>query len=505
MSIDNNWGEALRQSAESTGAGEAQFKTRVTGSALPAGAATYAEQAAQTALQTSIDGKIVTNAASGVAGINVHAVNSGIIVSADNSTAAALGAGATFAGIAEDVSRFPEITINLAGAPSVAPGTLTFEFSPDGIHWDVSVPYTLTGPNAFVPLPLRTVLKYFRVKYTNGGTVLTQLRLTTAYHWATSNDLTRVLNQLIDENEPVKNVRAFVGGKSPDGPYTNFPASGVVAAQTTSTPLGISGTYNAAGTPRATEGFVAIAVSLKASHVSASGGLVFQFFADAAGTRLVKESMFTYASAGTGIYRQVPANQGPYVRVKYTNGTTAQTNFELVTQLITSAPPSELSDINELITDATAATVVKSNIVGKKENGIYSSVRLSNSESLKVAITDRPSEVRNRTAIYVSVPRTSLVAGDTLFYTVTTGKILYVTSFVISQLNDANVIGEWRVRDAATVLGAFIMTNKIAGAASASSTTSPSLPEPMKFATNVNFVEVTGDIIVAGFLIGYEE
>ena len=150
--------------------------------------------------------------------------STGIVVSTLNSTTTPLGAGATFAGVGEDIRPYQEIDMNVAGAPAVAPGTLYFEFSPDGTNWDVSVPVTLTGPGV-VPQTLRVVLPYFRARYVNGGTALTQLRLTICYHIYGSMRLTRFLNQTIDDTEGVENVRAIIGGLRPDNTYGNVPVT----------------------------------------------------------------------------------------------------------------------------------------------------------------------------------------------------------------------------------------------------------------------------------------
>jgi hypothetical protein len=356
-----------------------------------------------------------------------------------------------------------------------------------------------------VPQPLRAVLPYFRVRYVNGGTALSEFRLTSLYHRTGAKQLTRFLSQPIDATEPVENVRAFVGGQSPDGPFINLPASGVVTAQSTNTPLGSNATFGAASAVVPTTGYVAVAATVKSDANSALGGLVFQFYADSAGTRLVKESPFTYAFAGSGIYRQVPANQGPYVRIKYTNGAVAQTMFEMVVQLITSAPPSELSDVVEAVTDSTAATVTKSALVGKQENGIYNQVRLANSGSLKVAVTDRPSEVRGRTSVVKHINYVALTGTPTVIHTVTVGKIFYLNSLIVSAINSSNVVGRFSISDNATVVVPFILPERTASTASGTAVASPPLPEPIPFTTSVTAVEQAGDVTASITIVGYEE
>ncbi len=145
-----------------------------------------------------------------------------IFVSKNNSSYAPIAANASFVGQADSLSSWQEIDINLAGDPTVAPGVLYFEFSPDAALWDVSIPLTVAGP-MLAPIILRVVLPYFRVRYENGLTALTSFRLTTVYHRNSAIRLTRFLNQSLDDNEPVEVVRAVIAGEQVDGTYANVP------------------------------------------------------------------------------------------------------------------------------------------------------------------------------------------------------------------------------------------------------------------------------------------
>jgi hypothetical protein len=162
--------------------------------------------------------------------ISTEAVN---VISASNTFSGSLGASASFIGVGENIQQFQELTLNTAGSPSVATGTIYFEFSPDGINWDVSIPFALSGPNAFVPLPIRAILPYYRIRYENGGTPLTSLRVTTMLHRTGAKHLTRFLNQAILDTEPVENVRAFIGGRRPNGAFDNVALTSSSALEVT--------------------------------------------------------------------------------------------------------------------------------------------------------------------------------------------------------------------------------------------------------------------------------
>jgi hypothetical protein len=146
----------------------------------------------------------------------------GIIVSKGNSTTIPLAANATFAGSIDDVTSYEEIDINLFGSPSNAPGSLFFEFSPDGTNWDVSIQISgaqLPGP-IIVPQLLRVVLPFFRVRYINGATLQTSFRLTVCYHRTSGTRLTRFLNQSVDNTEPIQVDKAIImGQRTSDSTY----------------------------------------------------------------------------------------------------------------------------------------------------------------------------------------------------------------------------------------------------------------------------------------------
>lgn len=127
-----------------------------------------------------------------------------------NSTNTPLGIGAIFTGQAENLSSFANITINLFGTPDNATGTLFFEFSPDGVNWDVSRALPVNNLNIFIPFPLRIVLPFFRVRYENGAVAQTAFRLTTVYHHTEGGPLIRLPRDVLGSTEPVPVVRALV-------------------------------------------------------------------------------------------------------------------------------------------------------------------------------------------------------------------------------------------------------------------------------------------------------
>lgn len=427
-------------------------------------------------------------------GIYVSALNTNIVETLDASE--------TFNGAGEDISQFAETSINLYGEPALAPGTLFFEYSRDGSNWDVSVPYVLAGPQSFVPLPLRAVLPFFRVRYTNGSTPLTVFRLTTVHHWQNAKHITRVVNQSIDENEPVEMNRSIQTGKSPDGPYTNLPATGTVSSQSSNTPLSANASFN--GSVISTAGYLSASVTVISNINSAANGLTFNWYANSAGTRSLGSTSFTYGNAPNATSVQVPI-KGPFFNITYTNGGTLQSTFELSTSLSVTSPPPDVLPISSTITGNNAAQIVKANVVGLQENGTYSNVGLSNSGSMKIAITDRPSEVRSRTYIIANIDHISLSATPTVIYTVTGGKIFYLQNIILSMINQANAVGRLNINDNGTVVIPITISSKPAGATEGQFTQISAFTEPIHFTNNVRATEVAGDVIASITIVGYEE
>lgn len=431
----------------------------------------------------------------------------GTVVSDLNSRITLLGASQTFTGTCEEVRKYSDITVTMTGTPSAAPGTLIFEFAYQCADFDtalaISVPYTLAGPNSFVPLPLRNVFPYFRLKYVNGSTPQTAFRLITTYHWQTSGFITRVVNQTIDENEPVQNVRSIPTGKSPDGPYTNLPSTGIVSSQSTTTLLGSSGVFQ--GPIILCEGYLAVSMRIISNVNSADMGVEFLWFADSSGSIPLGKTPFTYGNAPDMTPLNVPVGAAKYFRVRYTNGTLAQASFALSTALIISAPPPDVLPISSTITGNNAAQISRAVIDGLKESGGYSTVGLSNTSSLKVAITDRPSEVRSRVSVVANIDHVSLSATPTVIYTPTVGKSFYLLNIIISCLNNTNSVGRFNLNDNGTVKAPFSIASKPVGGIEGQYVAIASFTEPIKFTTNIRATEVSGDVICSLTVGGYDE
>lgn len=159
-------------------------------------------------------------------------------VNAANSSAVALGTSATFTGTFVDISLYDGISVLVDGtAGSPAPGTLQMQFSHDGSTVHRSVDITVADVAATPPRTLGTIAQFFRVIYTNGGSVAqSTFDLQTMFHVGFVRLVSR-LDSAVGDDEDVQNVRAFLGGLDVlAGAYKNVS----MAASTND-----SGTYNA--------------------------------------------------------------------------------------------------------------------------------------------------------------------------------------------------------------------------------------------------------------------
>ena len=104
-----------------------------------------------------------------------------IVVSELNRTVQPLAATESYVGTSENVTRYQELDVVVGGSPEDASGTLWFDFSIDGAHWDIVSSFELDGLKV-PPITLRIVAPYFRVRYINGETPQVEFRLHVILH-----------------------------------------------------------------------------------------------------------------------------------------------------------------------------------------------------------------------------------------------------------------------------------------------------------------------------------
>lgn len=118
----------------------------------------------------------------------IETTNTGVIDS-NNSSTTTLAANATFTGTGTEVLGYASLAVLVASDVASATDGVKLEFSSDNVNWDDSstATYTVgTSPNVGQVYELASRSRYFRVVYTNGGTIQTAFRLQTILDKATT-------------------------------------------------------------------------------------------------------------------------------------------------------------------------------------------------------------------------------------------------------------------------------------------------------------------------------
>lgn len=100
---------------------------------------------------------------------------------AGNSTTTPLGAGAVYTGGYEDVSNYRVVSLSVNASHASAVGGLVVQWSSDGTNLDYSEAYTISAGIGW-SRNLEVHANFYRVVYTNGGTLQTSFRLKSIYH-----------------------------------------------------------------------------------------------------------------------------------------------------------------------------------------------------------------------------------------------------------------------------------------------------------------------------------
>lgn len=96
----------------------------------------------------------------------------------NNSSSSNLANGAVFTGTGTDVSRYAAVFVSVYASHASATNGLQFQWSVDNTNWRTSDTYTIPA-TTYKQFAVQATSQYFRLVYTNGGTLTTTLELTT--------------------------------------------------------------------------------------------------------------------------------------------------------------------------------------------------------------------------------------------------------------------------------------------------------------------------------------
>ena len=141
------------------------------------------------------------------------------LVDDDNSTTDVLDSDEVFTGDGQDVLDCTTVTITLDSSHDSATDGMTFQFSTDNSNWDDVYTFTYTAADGARRFQFPVTSQFFRVVYTNGGTLQTHLRIQTICH--KHNQLTSI-HRLADDTSPDRSAQvmksAIIAQKGGGGP-----------------------------------------------------------------------------------------------------------------------------------------------------------------------------------------------------------------------------------------------------------------------------------------------
>jgi len=152
-------------------------------------------------------------------------------ISTNNSSSTPLGIGATFTGVADDVTDFSMVTIFIHSDQASAAEGVSLEFSTDGTNWDRTKKLNLMfDPDTSLWGEIHTqsiLAQFFRIVFINGAVAQTDFRMQIKYHTAQSKHVTSTIEEDVNIQSDVELVRAILTGFDDAGIPRNIKTSSV--------------------------------------------------------------------------------------------------------------------------------------------------------------------------------------------------------------------------------------------------------------------------------------
>ena len=141
-------------------------------------------------------------------------------VSIVNSTATVLDPGVTFTGDWEDVTEFVEARVAVfSNVPSAIDG-LSIEYSTDGVNADHTDNYTYPG-GVGKNYVVQRIAQYYRIVYTNGGTIQAPFRLTTIFNRTMGVPSSHRIQDTISDDDDAVLIKSVLTGEDPTDVFVN--------------------------------------------------------------------------------------------------------------------------------------------------------------------------------------------------------------------------------------------------------------------------------------------
>lgn len=317
-------------------------------------------------------------------GVSSAASSNQNTISIGNSTDSLLGVSSAFTGEWEDVTNFTTVGVSIAGS-NVTDGILYIETSNDGgITVETSVPYSI--PNASFDLPkLWNVIEQFiRVRYVNGTTSQTgHFIIATKYSNGQSMNILHVMGDVIDERATGTLTKSVVTGQDPNSDFFNVGVSGVDNNNSTDAPLGIGEIFT--GVWSETGRYAGLTFSGDGKAASpADGVLHLEFSHD--GINIVRSLILPVDDVDFMSPRTLGVITN-YFRVRYVNGSVAQTSFTFRTMLHTTQVQL-ISRLDQSLQGAEDVNNVRAVITGVDPDDNFKNVVTTRNGNLATSVTD---------------------------------------------------------------------------------------------------------------------
>jgi len=141
----------------------------------------------------------------------------GGLVSTGNATTTPLGANATFTGTWEQTVDYATLSVTVyADVPSATDG-MKFEWSGDGVNVDEDEAITISTAHPGRAMASNVRGRYFRIRYTNGGTAQTTFRLGTVYRPSGMGANNHPLTDVFEDTTLAITTRSVIVGKTSSG------------------------------------------------------------------------------------------------------------------------------------------------------------------------------------------------------------------------------------------------------------------------------------------------
>ena len=304
-------------------------------------------------------------------------------LSTGNTTAALLTAGEEFIGVWESNVDYTTSGVSIAASLSTD-GTLFVEVGSDGVTVETSIPYNILDASFDLPKIWNNIEPFFRIRYVNGSTAQTGFfSIITKYSNGQELGLIHSMGDTINSQVTGQVVKAVGTGTDPNGEYSNIVASGVDDNNSSVVALGIGAEFTGEWTD--ISGYAGITTLVQGTAASVAEGVLYREFSDDASLvlRSIPVDVVDITSASPRHLGKV----SKYWRVRYVNGATALTTFNLHSTLNT-VMIDLVSRLDQSLAYNEDVRNVRAVIAGINPSGEFGNVNITSANNLASSILD---------------------------------------------------------------------------------------------------------------------